>query len=153
MYLKQHTGMITYGRRMCAVEKGATLELALHSLAPAIQLSDLSLIGSKTSFLHQPDATLQTPRAAEWEIEMWPQNRGCSNQKGWQLVCSKLKHKGRSTKHTFIWEAYHTISPKKLSRTSKNKEITDTSFSKVCLLLSADRYQRLLNFVVQWNSQ
>lgn len=70
IHLKQHSGTITYGRRMCAVEKGATLELALHSLTPAIQLSDLSLIGSKTSSPQQPDATLRTPGAAEGKVEM-----------------------------------------------------------------------------------
>lgn len=37
-----------------------------------------------------------------------------------------------------------------VSGTRENEQITDTGFFEVAVLLSADRYQWLLNFVVQW---
>lgn len=41
------------------------------------------------------------------------------------------------------------LSIQEVSGTRENEQITDTGFFEVGILLSADRYQWLLNFVVQ----
>lgn len=92
----------------CLQWRKASLEHTLHRLAFRFESNWVQIKLPPPAWCNLVD-TLSS-RVQDWNVTR--EQRLCK-WKGWQLVCSTLKHKKENgEKKTLIWVRYHTASPK-----------------------------------------